>query len=306
MDVVELHRRTTEDFVRLVAAVGPDQWTAPTPCVGWTVHDLVNHVIGEERWAVPLLAGRTIADVGTSLDGDLLGDDPAGAVAHAAHAAQAAVPTPVLERRKVHLSYGEEDAAEYVSQLIADHLVHGWDLAVAIGAERRFDPDLVSGVTRWFADREELYRTSGAIGPRPAGDHADPQDALIAAFGRDPGWTPEHAVVAEFGAATDRRDVDAMMALMTEDCVFESTGPAPDGGRFEGAEAVREQWRALFDQTIEPEFHSEETVVIGDRAVVRWRYTWHEADGSTGHVRGVDVIRIRDGKIAEKLSYVKG
>jgi uncharacterized protein (TIGR03086 family) len=306
MDVVELHRRATEDFARLVSQVVPERWAAPTPCVGWDVRELVNHVIGEERWAVPLLAGRTIADVGDSLDGDLLGDDPAGAVAHAAHAAQAAVVEPILLRRTVQLSYGEEDAAEYVSQLIADHLVHGWDLAAAIGADRRMDPQLVSAVAEWFADREELYRTSGAIGPRPPGGFGDPEDALLAAFGRDPAWTPEHAVVAEFGAATARRDVDAMMALMTGDCVFESTGPAPDGGRFEGADAVREQWRKLFDETTEPEFHTEETVVRGDRAVVRWRYTWREPDGRAGHVRGVDVIRLRDGKIAEKLSYVKG
>ncbi len=306
MDVVEMHRRATEEFARLVATVAPDQWSAPTPCVGWTVRDLVNHVIGEERWAVPLLHGKTIADVGSSLDGDLLGDDPVGAVFEAAQAAQDAVPEPVQERRKVHLSYGEEDVDEYISQLVADHLVHGWDLAVAIGGQRRFDPELVSEVSRWFADREELYRTSGAIGPRPAGDHADPQDALIVAFGRDPGWTQQHAVVAEFWAATDRRDVDAMMALMTDDCVFESTAPAPDGGRYEGAEAVREQWQRLFDETTEPEFHTEEMFVSGDRAVVRWRYTWRDPNDSPGHVRGVDVIRIRDGKIAEKLSYVKG
>ncbi|MGH3462639.1 MAG: TIGR03086 family metal-binding protein [Kribbellaceae bacterium] len=306
MDVVELHRRATEDFVALVAAVNDDQWHAPTPCVGWDVRTLVNHVVGEERWAVPLLAGRTIADVGTMLDGDLLGDEPASAAAHAARAAQIAVVEPVLLRSTVQLSYGEEDAAEYINQLVADHLIHGWDLAVAIGSDRRLDPQVVAAVADWFADREELYRSSGAVGPRPAEAFGDPQDELLAAFGRDPRWTPEHTVVAEFGEAFGRRDVDAIMALMTDDCVFESTGPAPDGERFEGAYAVREQWRKLFDQTAEAEFHTEESVVRGDRAVVRWRFTWRGPEGQPGHVRGVDVIRLRGGKIAEKLSYVKG
>ena len=306
MDVIALHDLATEDFAGLVAAVGPDQWDAPTPCADWSVRELVNHVVGEERWAVPLLAGRTIESIGTELDGDLLGDEPAASAAHAAAAARAAVPAAVLEGRKVHLSYGEEEAAEYVSQLIADHVVHGWDLAAAIGADRSRDPGLVAAVTEWFADREELYRSSGAIDTRPAGHWTGPQDVLLASFGRDPGWTPNHAAVVRFGEATARRDVDAMMALMTDDCVFESTGPAPDGGRFEGQAAVREQWRRLFEDTSEPEFHAEETVVAGDRAVVRWRYTWRTDDGGSGHVRGVDVIRIRDGKIAEKLSYVKG
>lgn len=306
MDVVALHQLATEDFAALAARVRPDQWDAPTPCAGWSVRDLVNHVVGEERWAVPLLAGRTIESVGTELDGDLLGDDPAGAAGHAAAAAQAGVPAAVLEGRKIHLSYGEEEAAEYVSQLIADHLVHGWDLAAAIGAGRSRDTGVVAAVTEWFADREELYRSGGMIAARPTGDWSDPQDALLVAFGRDPGWTPLHAVVTDFGAATARCDVDAMMALMTEDCVFESTGPAPDGGRFEGQAAVREQWRKLFEDTTDPVFDAEETVVAGDRAVVRWRYSWTDADGGSGHIRGVDVIRIRDGKIAEKLSYVKG
>jgi uncharacterized protein (TIGR03086 family) len=306
MDVVELHRRATEDFVALVGQVRPDQWHSVTPCSEWDVRTLVNHVAGEQRWVVPLMAGQTVADVGTMLDGDLLGDDPASAVAHAAHAAQIAIVEPVLRRGTVQLSYGEEAAAEYVSQLVADHLVHGWDLAAAIGADRRMDPQVVTAVAAWFADREELYRTSGAIGPRPPDDFADPGERLLAAFGRDPRWTPEYATVANFSNAFARRDVDAIMALMTDDCVFESTGPAPDGERFTGADAVREQWRKVFDETVEPEFHTEESVVRGDCAMVRWRFSWRDADGQPGHVRGVDILRLRDGKVAEKLSYVKG
>lgn len=53
---------------------------------------------------------------------------------------------------------------------------------------------------------------------------------------------------------------------------------------------------------IEPE----ELFVAGDRGVLRWIYRWRNADGSPGHVRGVDIYRVRDGKVAEKLSYVKG
>jgi hypothetical protein len=38
---------------------------------------------------------------------------------------------------------------------------------------------------------------------------------------------------------------------------------------------------------------------------VRWRYDW-QREGATGHVRGVDIFRVRQGKVAEKLSYAKG
>ena len=88
----------------------------------------------------------------------------------------------------MHLSYGNEAIEEYVLQLCADHLVHGWDLAVAVGAETRMDPELVLAVSSWFGAREELYRSAGAVGPR-RDDEGDAQVQLLAGFGRDPRWT---------------------------------------------------------------------------------------------------------------------
>lgn len=112
-------------------------------------------------------------------------------------------------------------------------------------------------------------------------------------------------MVGRFSEAFDRCDVDAIMALMTDDCVFESTSPAPDGERCVGQAAVRGFWERFFAGTTSPKFTAEETFGAGDRVTVRWRFTWGAGD-SAGHVRGVDVIRVRDGKVAEKLSYVKG
>ena len=108
-------------------------------------------------------------------------------------------------------------------------------------------------------------------------------------------------VLGAFSAAVDRHDVDAIMAVMTDDCVFENSGPAPDGERAEGQAAVRAVWERLFRASPTGKFEREEVIVTGDRAVTRWKATW---DG--GHVRGIDLFRVRDGKIAEKLSYMKG
>ena len=116
----------------------------------------------------------------------------------------------------------------------------------------------------------------------------------------------ESDVLARFSAAFGSGDVDAIMALMTDDVVFESTGPAPDGVRHEGAAAVRAVWEELFGSTPGARFTEEDLVVAGDRGVLQWRFDWTNDDGSPGHVRGVDVVRLRDGKVAEKLSYVKG
>jgi ketosteroid isomerase-like protein len=96
-----------------------------------------------------------------------------------------------------------------------------------------------------------------------------------------------------------------VMSLMTEDCVFENTFPAPDGERYLGAQRVNEFWSQFFESTPSARFEAEETLVFSDRAVVRWVFHW-ENDGVAGHVRGIDLFRVRDGKVAEKLSYVKG
>ena len=109
------------------------------------------------------------------------------------------------------------------------------------------------------------------------------------------------AVVERFNDAFNRQDLDSVMELMTEDCIFEDTDPPPDGARHQGAAAVRAGFGDFFRSTPTANFVAEEQFGIGDRAVVRWIFTWGD-----GHVRGVDVFRIRDGKVAEKLAYVKG
>jgi len=113
-------------------------------------------------------------------------------------------------------------------------------------------------------------------------------------------------VIEEFNTAFNRHDVDAVMSLMSDDCVFESTFPPPDGVCFEGQTAVRKVWEELFTSTPDAHFEGEEMFAAGDRATVRWRYTYTDAEGQSQHLRGVDVFRVRDGKVAEKLSYVKG
>lgn len=109
-------------------------------------------------------------------------------------------------------------------------------------------------------------------------------------------------ILQAFNDAFNRHDVGAMMAAMTPDCVFENTDPAPDGTRYAGQEAVRRFWVQFFTDAPDARIEIEGIFACGDRAAQCWTYAWSE----TGHVRGVDVFRLRDGKIAEKLSYVKG
>jgi uncharacterized protein (TIGR03086 family) len=191
-DIIDLHRRAVREFEGRVDPIGGDAWTRPTPCLDWDVRALVNHVVGEDRWTVPLLEGRTIAQVGDALDGDLLGDRPHHAAHEAMDAAVAAFAEPGVLDRTVHLSFGDASAEEYAWQLFADHLIHAWDLAAATDGDDRLDPALVDACAKWFVPMEETYRKAGVIGDRPdLPADADAQARLLAAFGRDPRWASQ-------------------------------------------------------------------------------------------------------------------
>ena len=113
-------------------------------------------------------------------------------------------------------------------------------------------------------------------------------------------------VVRRFNEALNAGDLSGMMACLTDDTVFENTEPAPDGERFEGKAAVGAFWKAFLASSAQARIEVEELVACGERVVMRWRYAWTDTSGASGHVRGVDVYRLRRGRIAEKLSYVKG
>ena len=157
-------------------------------------------------------------------------------------------------------------------------------------------------IAEWFDEREELYRGGGAISARRELT-GDAQHDLLARFGRDAAWGPNHKTLVRFNAAFGAGDVDAALALVTDDIVFETTSPAPDGQRHRGPRR-RPGDLDRGDANLGMSFTEEESFVSGDRAVVRWSYAWAGPD--PGHVRGVDVIRFRDGLVCEKYSYVKG
>jgi ketosteroid isomerase-like protein len=111
--------------------------------------------------------------------------------------------------------------------------------------------------------------------------------------------------VARFSEACNRHDVHALDASITDDCVFENTNPAPDGRRYEGRAAVIAFWTEFFAKNPDATFTAEETIVAGNRCVVRWVYR-KTKDGASWHLRGIDVFTVRGGKVSEKVSYVKG
>lgn len=184
-ELVERFRQAIARFGERVGAVRDDQWDDPTPCTEWDVRALVNHVTGEQLWAPHLVAGETIEQVGDRYDGDVLGDDPAGAWQRAAPPSVDAFADPGALDRTVHLSYGDESCREYLLQMLTDAAVHGWDLARAIGADETIDPTTASFLLAQWRDREAMIRGSGIFGDDvPVDDAADDQTKLLALLGR--------------------------------------------------------------------------------------------------------------------------
>ena len=128
-ELFELFQRAADGFGRRVHAIGQDQWHQPTPCTDWDVRTLVNHVAVEQLWVPPLVDGKSVSDVGSSLDGDQLGDDPVGSWDAAVKASSASFGAPGALDGTVSLSRGPMPAADYCWEMTADALIHSWDLA---------------------------------------------------------------------------------------------------------------------------------------------------------------------------------
>lgn len=175
-------------FGARVHAVRDDQWEAGTPCTEWTVRDLVNHLVSEQLWVPPLVRdGRMIEEVGDTFDGDMLGSDPAVSWDTSARAAREAFTAPGALHRTVHLSYGDTTAANYCGQMVADLVVHSWDLSRGIGAEERLPDSLIQfavrEVTPYAAELAKSGLFAEPVEP-PAG--ADVQTKLLCLLGRRP------------------------------------------------------------------------------------------------------------------------
>lgn len=116
--------------------------------------------------------------------------------------------------------------------------------------------------------------------------------------------TKQQQILVEFNQAFNSHNVDAMMQLMSADCLFENTYPPPDGTRYSGQDEVRAFWQAFFAASPGARIDVEEMFGESDKLCQRWVYSWQGQQ--PGHVRGVDVFHIRDGRIVGKFSFVKG
>jgi ketosteroid isomerase-like protein len=114
------------------------------------------------------------------------------------------------------------------------------------------------------------------------------------------------SLLETFADAWNRHDLEALMSMMTADCVFEaSAGDFVYGARHEGQPAVRTAFAAVFEQYPDGRWRNARHFMAGDRGVSEWTFTGTLKDGTRVEVAGCDLLTLRDGKIAIKNSFRK-
>jgi len=184
-DIAELHAQALEHTGRIVSGIARDRWQADTPCAGWDVRALLNHLVAGNLWAAELGAGGTIEGVGDRLDGDVLGADPAAAYAASAAVAAAVFRRPGALDAPCAVSYGPVPGSVYAGHRFLDVFVHGWDLAMATGQDPSLDPGLMEACRNVIEPQLEAFRAAGAFGDELAvAPDATAQERFLALLGR--------------------------------------------------------------------------------------------------------------------------
>lgn len=178
MDVVVLFERATNGATSLADHVLPDQRHARTPCTEWDVDALLAHMVGGTAYLLASLG----------LDGTVGGSDAASYRDAVTHCVTSLRRPGALELRCMSPAGFEWSVSDATPGTAMDQLVHTWDLAVAIDANRRLDPEAVEAVVEMFLPQmPEIGRSAGIVGPAvPVPGGASGQDRLLGAMGRRP------------------------------------------------------------------------------------------------------------------------
>jgi uncharacterized protein (TIGR03086 family) len=195
MDDLEQFLTAQRAFTDRVHAVAEDQWQLDTPDTEWTVADLVAHLIEEHRYAAPLLHGQDVATAAQIVEGSRSLPVDGGVGANlaeewdeaAVESADAFAADGALDRT-VELSRGTTPVRGYIKEMTFDLVVHGWDLATAIGySGDPYPEDVVEDIYEAAKKFGDLSSSGFFDAPVDVPDDAPTLDKLIGLTGRRPG-----------------------------------------------------------------------------------------------------------------------
>ena len=183
MEPTVAHRRAQQVFASVLASVRAEHLDASTPCEGWTVRDVLDHVVGGNDRMAGLPGEGDPARAG----------DLAGAFPASAERASAVFEAPGGLERTFELRIGPVPGSVCVRMRTTDVLVHAWDVARATGQPSDLDPELAGEVLPFVQGflRPELRGAGRPFGlEQPCPPDAAAADRLAALAGRHPGWSP--------------------------------------------------------------------------------------------------------------------
>lgn len=187
MDSIAMLQRTVDGASAMIRGVRADELTKPSPCTDWDVQALTNHMQG-------VCTGFTAALAGAKVDlprepVDLLGSDPGGSYASISQRMLDAWRTPGALERTLAMPLGELPGAVAINIVLADQLLHTWDLAKALGRPYSMDADLAEATLRMMQQmmRPEFRGPGQAFAEAvPCPEDAPVQERLVAFAGRKP------------------------------------------------------------------------------------------------------------------------
>ena len=171
-------------FGEQLVAVADDQWDRPTPCVDWDVRAVTAHVVVGDAQIPELYADRPVARV-QEVSPTVLGADPVAAWRGTALAAIEAFGRPGALDEVLHHPVGDLPGRHVIGFRVTDHLVHGWDVSVALGQPIVLPADIAEWCLRFWEPMASGLSRGGYFAPLVAVDaDAPPADRLLALLGR--------------------------------------------------------------------------------------------------------------------------
>jgi uncharacterized protein (TIGR03086 family) len=183
VDAFDVLDVATAGFASTLRLVEPTDLTRSTPNPGWTVRDLLNHVVGGNRRYALLLTGAPTEQVEALRDLDHLTTDPYSDFVDTSAAVAAAFREPGALDRVVHHRWGDRTGLQLLFLRITEHSLHDWDLARAIDADESLDPSVVDFLLAAI-DVDPALVNPNAFATAPIADGLSGAARLLALTGR--------------------------------------------------------------------------------------------------------------------------
>ena len=173
------------ELERRLAGLPADRMDEPSSLPGWSVFDLVNHVIGGGHRYLLLLRGATAEELAATRTEDHVGPDPLSSYLEWQLPLAAAFAEPGALDRVVHHPAGDRSGLELLRMRTLELALHGWDLARSLHHDDPLDEELCAHLAERATATVDGLRTRGLYGPPGDDDPALPaQVHLLRRTGR--------------------------------------------------------------------------------------------------------------------------